>query len=249
MVEMEMNNRRYRIRSSNWDDGHNRLLTILALVGIAWLLIAMLFSEAIPSITHPPPPLPQDRPPLPISSQPGQPELEVIKAFPPQIASLVASYESRFTPLDIGGSMPDFPDCSHLGIEACKWIIREATTEEGQIYDINIMHKGRVIGNAQALEMQTADMVLPAQVAETSDTIWLTAVRVSRGLRMNGLGDLLRAAIDRTIGITLTMEGGDVAYHLFYDSAGWLQAVLAKIPPELIIYQDAEMMVYMVLPW
>jgi hypothetical protein len=152
------------------------------------------------------------------------------------------------------GVLPDFPQCNALNISRWCWNVQESDYEEGHVIDVDLMSEGRVVGNIQLLEMDIGYVELEQVMASYTDTVWLSAIKVARYARLNGIGKLMRVAGDKVLAYIMGQDGVDRAYHVFYNSSGsngWMQSVKDAVYAGnfTIIYQDAEMFIYEVTAW
>jgi hypothetical protein len=151
------------------------------------------------------------------------------------------------------GVLPDFPQCHALNISDWCWNVREAEYEEGHMIEVNLMSEGRVVGNVQLLEMDIGYVELQEIMASYSDTVWLSAIKVARYARLNGIGGIMRQAADKVLAYLIGQDGVDRAYHVFFNSSGsetWMRSAynaVAACSECVIIYEDAEMFIYEIL--
>ena len=177
----------------------------------------------------------------------GVPELEVIYSHPrmPTSLSTVDNWTGVTLP---DGLMPDFPQCG-IDVESWCWKAREGTFKDGHVLEVRLTGDGKVLADVQYMEM-SVEYAEMHSIAHLTDTVWLSAVRVARFARLNGLGAKMITAGDRLLAYIVGCEGVACGYHAFFNSSGsqrWMDAMRARVPDALIIYEDMEMFIYEVL--
>ena len=138
-------------------------------------------------------------------------------------------------PLPVDGSgLPSVPDCRDLNPDDCSWeskLIQKVTGED-RVIETVLKKEGEIIGKAEVGEIETAAYKeLEALSSAGHDTSWISAIRVAKSYRGNGLGRTMWQASDAMIR-TLAGPG---AVHLFVDNAGWGNAIMKHVPVENII--------------
>ena len=138
-------------------------------------------------------------------------------------------------PLPVDGSgLPSVPDCRDLDPKACSWeskLIQKVTGED-RVIETVLKKEGEIIGKAEVGEIETAAYKeLEGLSSAGYDKAWISAIRVAKSYRGNGLGRTMWKASDAMIR-TLAGPG---AVHLFVDNAGWGKAIMRDVPVGNII--------------
>jgi len=200
------------------------------LIAIA-IFLGLMANELIPSV----------------SSTAGDPVMEVIYSHPRMPVS--RAIIDNWTPVTMpDGSMPDFPNCS-LNVKNWCWSVREGSFEDGHVIETSLKGDGKILADVQYMEMSVEYAEMNG-IAHITDNVWLSAVRVARFARLNGLGARMMTAGDRVLAHILGCEGMGCGYHAFFNSSGsqrWMDTMRARVPDAMIIYEDAEMFIYEVL--
>lgn len=147
-------------------------------------------------------------------------------------------------PIDTS-NMPDFPNCSNISETGFCWVAHEATLKDGgHMVEVSLKQNGKVIGNAQAMTME----VEYAGISGTGvDSVWVTAIKVARYARMNGVGSTMVKALDAAIATVTKYDGLDEAFVLFVDQAGWGSSIMANIDKASIVWKDVDMFIYRIV--
>lgn len=153
------------------------------------------------------------------------------------------------------GLMPNFPQCDGLDIARWCWRVSEATYKEGHLLNVDLLGDGTSIGNIQLLEMDTQYVEISEAMNGYSDTVWLSAIKVARLARLNGIGRVMWLAGDRVLGYLSGCEGVcSGVYHLFFNSSGsqaWMDSIRRSVfvAGYDVIYENTEMFIYEVPLW
>jgi hypothetical protein len=189
---------------------------------------------------------------LPGTSQPD-PLTQVYRNPVVPLYSLINTGHTTFLNVEFGHDMPEPPldICRKLGYDSCRWLLREACFEAGHVGDVCLIAqkkfgRSRIIANSQLVEVRVMDYPDLAHLAQYTDTVWLADVEVVASAQANGLGWEMVKAGNGLLAAMLANEGAhQVAYRLFHDIAGWMNAIMSKIDPALITHvQEGELFVY-----